>query len=241
MIHLGIKSRRTLTLTFAFILMLGIYGVGPEPAPVQGDARAPDLPWVVANPEQANGPGPGVTPSSGPPGTSITVRGAGFRSFEPVESITLGGVNILGNRTVNTDANGEFEVAGLIVPSLDPGIRSLTVRVGSGDLETTATGTFEVTAPNGATPASSAAQALEPLGDALERVFYFNNDTKAWSFYDPRSEFADANTLNELVEGRVYWIKVTRDVSPTLNQQQRELTCARQGTPQEDCWNLVVW
>ena len=55
-------------------------------------------------------PGQGIAkdPPSGPPGSQFTVSGTGFRGFAPVESITLGGSDILGNRTINTDTNGEL-------------------------------------------------------------------------------------------------------------------------------------
>ena len=56
---------------------------------------------------------------------------------------------------------------------------------------------------------------LALLGEGLERVFYFNNLTKKWTIYDPRPEFADANTLDHLVEGQVYWFKVTEDIRTT--------------------------
>jgi hypothetical protein len=184
----------------------------------------------------------GADPSSGPPGSRISVSGIGFRGFEQVESIRLGGLDILGNRTITTDRDGYFQADDLIVPGLDPGIVSLVIRVGTGDLETAATGTFEVTAPAGPSGSVSAAdEALAPLDDALERVFYFDNGTKAWSFFDPRPEFADINSLSEIVEGEVYWIKVTRSITISLNSKQRQLSCANGGTPQQDCWNLVVW
>jgi hypothetical protein len=170
------------------------------------------------------------------------VSAAGFHDFAVVQSIRLGGLDILGNRTVSTDDNGAFQVDDLIVPGLDPGIVSLVITVGTGNQETTAVGTFEVTAPAGASgSAVPAAEALAPLGDALERVFHFDNSSKTWSFFDPRPEFADVNTLTEIVEAQVYWMKVTRSVSLSLNGKQRELSCANEGTPQQDCWNLVVW
>jgi hypothetical protein len=206
-----------------------------------GDSRAEvDQPSGPA--ERPASQGFGANPPSGPPGSRISVSGSGFRDFAPVESITLGGLNILGNRTVTTDGDGRFQVDELIVPGLDPGIVSLVIRVGTGDLETAATGTFEVTAPAGPSGSvSTADEALAPLGDALERVFHFDNGTKTWSFFDPRPEFADINTLNEVVEGEVYWIKVTRSIAISLNSEQRQLSCTDEGTPQQDCWNLVVW
>lgn len=184
----------------------------------------------------------GINPSKGPPGSRITISGTGFRGFAQVESITMGGLDILGNRTVTTDRDGFFEVTDLLVPGLDPGIVGVVIRVGTGPQETTAVGTFEITPPGDAPGgSSSAAQALAPLGDALERVFHFDNATKTWSFFDPRPEFAGANTLTQLVEGQVYWVKVARSISVSLNSQQRQLSCANEGTPQEDCWNLLVW
>ena len=233
------KTGTLLALVLSLVFTLAVSGSGLGPAALQADARPADLPSGLSQ-ERPAGQGPGVFPSSGPPGTQITVRGAGFRSFAAVESITLGGRNILGSRTVNTDGNGEFEVTDLVVPGLDPGIVALTVRVGTGDLETTAVGAFRVTAADSAV-ATPVAEALAPLGAALVRVFHFDNNTKAWRFYDPRPAFYSADIIDEIVDGRVYWIKVTRDITVNLNARQRELTCARQGTPQEDCWNLIVW
>jgi hypothetical protein len=192
--------------------------------------------------ERPTSQGFGADPSSGPPGSRISVSGIGFRGFAQVESITLGGLNILGNRTVNTDRDGYFQADDLIVPGLDPGIVSLVVKVGTGDLETSAAGTFEVTAPAEPSGTALAAdEAVAPLGDALDRVFHFDNGTKTWSFFDPRPEFADVNSLNDVVEGEVYWIKVTKSIAVSLNSEQRQLSCADEGTPQQDCWNLVVW
>ncbi|MFB3119302.1 MAG: hypothetical protein ACE1Y2_02090, partial [Stenotrophomonas maltophilia] len=117
-----------------------------------------------------------------------------------VESIKLGGRGVLGNHTVNTDADGNFVAANLLVPGLDPGRHALSVTVGSGSQETTTVGIFEVTAQQQDTSSGSPEAGFAPLLDAdnLERVFNFRNSTKDWIFYDPRLEFAAANTLKEL-------------------------------------------
>ncbi len=81
----------------------------------------------------------------GPPGSLFTIRASGFRSFEVVESIKLGGKELLGNRTINIDTDGAFIAADLQVPGLDPGRYALVVTVGSGDRKTTVTSIFEVT------------------------------------------------------------------------------------------------
>ena len=68
-------------------------------------------------------------------------------------------------------------------------------------------------------------------------MFHFNNAAKVWSFYDPRPEFADLNTLDNMVQGEAYWILVSEDVDEVvLNNKVRSLTCRG-----DDCWNLEVW
>ena len=90
--------------------------------------------------------------------------------------------------------------------------------------------------PTGVVPA------VEPLGDSLVRVFNFNNATKSWTFFDPRPEFSDANTLEELIDGAIYWFNVTVDqLGVVLNGRTRNFTCLNAGTPQEDCWNQDTW
>ncbi len=70
----------------------------------------------------------------------------------------------------------------------------------------------------------------------MERVFYFNNLTKDWLFFDPRPEFANSNTLEQLIEGQVYWIKLNKDAVIELNTRIRNLLCF-----EGDCWNQLVW
>jgi hypothetical protein len=67
-----------------------------------------------------------VAPTSGKSGDRVTVTGDGFRTFDTVEKIEIGGRGTLGGRTVNTDAAGAFSVSDLVVPGLDPGIHAVT-------------------------------------------------------------------------------------------------------------------
>jgi len=76
------------------------------------------------------------------------------------------------------------------------------------------------------------ALALEPLEASLVRVWHFDNATKKWSFFDPRPVFADVNTLTELVNGQIYWIKVMQDQMVPLNDKARILISG---------WNSIVW
>tara|TARA_Y100000310_G_C20591506_1_gene768295 strand:+ start:28 stop:267 length:240 start_codon:yes stop_codon:yes gene_type:complete len=44
-------------------------------------------------------------------------------------------------------------------------------------------------------------------------MWHFNNETKEWSFYDPRDVFQPHNTLRMIESGSPYLIKVDGNVS----------------------------
>lgn len=79
-------------------------------------------------------------------------------------------------------------------------------------------------------------EGLAPLVDNLVRVFHRDYFDQTWSFYDPRPEFAELNTLSDLTPGRYYWILVRNSVSFRQNLKTHHLTC-RHG----NCWNRIVW
>jgi hypothetical protein len=182
-----------------------------------------------------------IEPAQGAIGTPITISGQGFKRFDTVESIEIGDLGALGGRTINTDDRGGFTVEGIVVPGLDTGVHSVEVTVGTGDDRVTANTTFEVTESAVEGVPTAVNQAVAPLAESLVRVFHFNNNTKEWSFFDPRPEFEQASTLDQFMEGQPYWIRVEADQTVQLGGQQRNLTCVNPGTPQEDCWNLIVW
>ncbi|MFQ6030963.1 MAG: hypothetical protein ACE5Q6_26155, partial [Dehalococcoidia bacterium] len=191
------------------------------------------------SPVRAMQTAPGLDPMQGAPGTRFRISGDDFQPFTPVESITLGGVEILGSRTVNTDGSGRFTVADLTVPDLEAGTYPVIITVGTGSNETTAVVSFKVTGQ--ASVAVGIGMAPLTNADNLERVFLFDNLTKAWQFFDPRPAFASVNTLTTLDEKKIYWLKIKRDQVVTLNGKQWDLTCINEGTPRQDCWNTIVW
>ncbi|HZA25359.1 MAG TPA: IPT/TIG domain-containing protein, partial [Dehalococcoidia bacterium] len=182
-----------------------------------------------------------IEPPQGAIGTPVTISGQGFKRFDTVSEIDIGDLGVLGGRTVNTDDRGAFRVEGVVVPGLDTGVHSVEVTVGEGTDRVTANTTFEVaeTAVVGVPTAIN--QAVQPLGENLVRVFHFNNNTKEWTFFDPRPEFTEASSLEQFVEGQPYWVRVDENQTVELGGEQRNLTCVNPGTPQEDCWNLIVW
>jgi hypothetical protein len=236
---------------FSALLLLSLIFNSPNPAVARGLPAEFTTPatlekgsifYIQKAAIPFSSPTSGMGQQTGSPGSRITIKAGGFRPFTPVKSIQIDNIEILSTSTVTTDENGNFEATNLLVSGLDPGIYTLVIRVGSGDNEVTSASTFEVTSATESTaPGVVAAQALGPLGNHLERAFHFDNATKSWAFYDPRPEFASANTIDQLVEGQVYWIKVTQNATAVLNGSERTLTCVNENMPKEDCWNLLVW
>ena len=176
-----------------------------------------------------------IEPARGISGARVTVRGEGFRTFETVEKIEFGGLGTLGGRTVNTDGNGDFEIEGLQVPGLDPGIHAIKVEVSTGTNRTTSSTSFEIL-ETGVFGAPTDVADVYAMSDSLLRFFRFDNNSKTWTFNDKRDEFADANTLEDLVSGAVYWFLIDQDVELDVVGVLLTLTCIA-----EDCWNQVVW
>ena len=178
-----------------------------------------------------------VAPDLGAIGSEITITGEGFRTFEGVSGIELGTKNVLGGRVFYTDRDGKLNIEGLIVPGIDPGTYALVVGVGEDEERTTASVNYTVIDEGLPQKAPVAiVEGLEPLGEKLVRVFRFNNATKTWEFYDPRPEFAEANTITQMFGGNVYWLNVTEDAEVVLGGKTRRLTCI-----EGDCWNQIVW
>jgi hypothetical protein len=174
-----------------------------------------------------------LSKDSGPAGTTVTITGTGFKRYSPVSEVLAGTTDVTPSPKPSTDANGAatFDIT---IPGLDVGAQTIKVTSAS----TAASAAFTVGADSTVTGVETAvATAVEPLGDSLVRVFNFNNVTKTWSFYDPRPEFADANTISELTDGDIYWINVSAEQTDvTLNAKSRDLTCS-----EGDCWNQIVW
>jgi hypothetical protein len=163
-----------------------------------------------------------IAPTGGKPGDRVTLSGDGFRTFETVERIDIGGRGTLGGRTVNTDALGAFSVSDIVVPGLDPGIHAVIVEVGTGTDRTTASTTFEIASnvvvpgPGPTVPIPVATALVTPLGADFVRAFHFANQTKVWTFNDARAEFKDINTLKDVNGGQVYWVNVLNDKTITF-------------------------
>ena len=174
-----------------------------------------------------------VTPSEGQPGDTITLTATNMKVYTEVDSVSIGG-STQNDPGVNTDRDGNVTVPDVLIPGLDPGVYSVVINVDG----TIAIGEINVLAESSAAGAPAELPgAVDNLGDNLVAIFHFDDVGKSWSFYDPRPEFADLNTLTEMVNGEAYWILVSETVDDVvLNNKARSLTCRG-----ADCWNLEVW
>ena len=177
-----------------------------------------------------------VSPAEAQPGETISLSVSGMPVYTNVFSIEVGGRNVLGGQNFSTDRTGSV-TSDVIVPGLDPGTYSVIMEVGEEEQRVIAIGEVEILSEGAIGTEVTAADGLANLGDNLVAVFHFNNAAKEWSFYDPRPEFADLNTLDNMVQGEAYWILIAEDVDEVvLNNKVRSLTCRG-----DDCWNLEVW
>ena len=170
-----------------------------------------------------------LSANEGAPGTDITVRGEGFKAYVPIQSVKVGSIEVTPSPAPSTTQQGTMEFI-IKIPGVDSGVQTIEVQVSG----TTASVGFTVRPPASEGSETAVAVAVEPLGDNFLRAFNFNNDTKAWTFYDPA--VGDASTMSHFISGNSYWVLVGQDQSVILNRKTRNLTCAN-----GSCWNLIVW
>ena len=185
----------------------------PVLAEIAIPSEGPNSVWAPKSATALHEVPPGVlsvSPEGGPPGTAITITGEGFKAFTPFTA-TIGGLSVLSETGVNTDVDGNFSRV-VVVPPLREGIHSIVVeqqgRAGSTNRDTIS---FEVGDIGPATRPSADAFADLVAADNLIVVWYFDNDTKGWSFYDPRPEVAAAVDLTMVTSGDNVWIQITAD------------------------------
>ena len=177
-----------------------------------------------------------LSPVQGPPGTAVSMVGANFEAFALLESLSIGNLGVDISTSLYTDGNGGFNTA-FEVPEMEAGSQSLILAVGGLQYTQTftvqsSTTTSEVDDYSPAPRKFEVSRAVRPLEDNLIRVFYFDNGTKQWSFYDPQPGLDYFNTLTELVEGQVYWIAVREDRTLLIQGSLRTFIAG---------WNLIVW
>ena len=175
-----------------------------------------------------------IEPGECQPGDSVMLSASRLPVHSRIDRVEIGGRDVKPTGAPSTDGDGAVTVEGVVCPGLDEGRYSVLLEVE----ETVAIGELAILSEGPLGQETPVAEALAPLGDSLAAVFYFDGIGKEWLFYDSRPEFAELNTLTELVAGEPYWVLVTEDVEDVaLGGKSRSLTCSAGG----NCWNLMVW
>ncbi len=174
-----------------------------------------------------------IEPTEGQPGDLVSMSVDKMPVYAKVSSVQIASRDVIPVGNFSTDRTGSVTVDGVVIPGLDPGTYSVLMQVG----DTVAIGSINVLSEGPIGTETPVGKGLAPIGDSLAAVFYFDNVSKTWSFYDPRPEFAEFNTLTDLVDGETYWVLVSEDVEDVvLNNRSRSLTCAG-----GNCWSLIQW
>ncbi len=167
---------------------------------------------------------------SGMPGSAINLTGSGFRHYTPVSSVTFSGLDVIPAGTTLTDAQGHFSMT-IRIPGANEGVQTVTATVAGVSASVPFRVDYNARVSADATPLD---QGLANLGEALSKVFHFNNNSKEWAFYAP--EVPEESGLTQLLDRETYLIQVKAPVVAILNGKPRQLTC-REG----NCWNQLVW
>lgn len=169
----------------------------PSSAEVGGSATVTVTSQViegVSDTETHKTPAPALsadTSSTAQAGGTVTIGGVNFQGFVRVASIKIGGTVVTPVPAPATDKWGAFTAEGVQVPNLTVGTHPVEITVD----EKSVTGFIQVGV---ASVSNAPADVFGDLGDRLVRVWSFDNESKLWSFYDPRPDFADFNTLSEV-------------------------------------------
>ncbi len=153
-----------------------------------------------------------VEPTTAASGESITVTGVGFPGYVSLTTLTIATVSALPTPAPATDGEGNFTLTAL-VPQLGTGSQALLVTAG----DVTATTSFTVAAaaatPTETTSATETLFADEITADNLVRVWFYDNATQDWSFFDPDPLFAAANTYADATTNNIVWVNVTEETT----------------------------
>ncbi|PKB72465.1 MAG: hypothetical protein BZY87_00530 [SAR202 cluster bacterium Io17-Chloro-G6] len=150
-----------------------------------------------------------ITPSSAAVEDTVVIDGTGFNSLATVTVLTIGGASALPSPAPRATRNGEV-TATILVPLLNPGTYTVVMTNAAGFSATSTLTVVTSSAPPASTQADTQVifAVVIDNDNNLVRVWRYSNATQEWSFYDPRDEFADANTLEKTGAGDIVWVNV---------------------------------
>jgi len=182
--------------------------------------RASDQSYLgnTALPQELTVPAPKLTlsPTAVEAGAVVTLTASGFPPSAALSAFTIGSLDIM-DGVLTTDSVGSLTIS-FTVPGLIGG-QLVSVNIGGTTVSTSIL--VENTAPRSnpdPTPNPTVAKSTIDIfanlinnDNNLVRIFRFDNSTKTWDFYDPRPEFAAANSLNNITSGSIVLVNLSFD------------------------------
>jgi hypothetical protein len=150
-----------------------------------------------------------ITPAEAAPEDVIVIEGTGFSALAAATTLSIGSASAMPSPAPIAGRSGDI-TANVTVPLLNPGSYTVVLTNASGF---TATGTFKAVAAKAPTAANTDNTEVVfadviANDDNLVRVWRFSNPDQSWAFYDPRPDFAAANTLAKTGAGDIVWVNV---------------------------------
>jgi hypothetical protein len=178
-------------------------------------------------------PKPTIALSTSDPkvGDVVDVTAAGFPPLSGLSILTIGGADVSGSTAVTSDSEGGLTTS-FIVPGVT-GSNIVTVKIGATEVSTSVSVAAATTTAAATTAPADIFADVIANDDNLVRVWRFSNADQTWAFYDPRAEFASANTLEKSGTDDIVWVNVSADQTVTA------LTDTNSGALISG-WNLIV-
>jgi len=163
-------------------------------------------------------------------GDVVDVTAAGFTPSSGMSTLSIGGADVRGGAVVTSDSEGGASTS-FIVPGVT-GSNIVTVTIGSNTVSTSISVLKKTTTAAATTAPADIFADVIANDDNLVRVWRFSNADQSWEFYDPRSAFASANTLEKSGTGDIVWVNV--------NVDQNFSGTDTDGGDLSSGWNLIV-
>jgi hypothetical protein len=153
-----------------------------------------------------------IDPTSASSGETISVSGLDFPGYVSLSVMNIGGVVALPTPAPATGEDGSF-TASVLVPALSLGVQTVLVTAGNTSANLPITIVAAAVVPVTTTSDTETTFADEVASDNLVRVWWYDNSSQGWSFYDPRPAFADANDYTSASTGDIVWVNVTAETT----------------------------
>ena len=130
-------------------------------------------------------------------GDRMTIRGENLPPFSLVRSVHFALRDFTPVPNVSTDRNGRFEIE-IPLQGVDVGDQPLRVEVA----DVVVTQVVEVALPPLSGPPDQVFKELIIAG-VLNRIWHLDSAEQEWTFFDPRTEYSEFNTLKEVSSGDI--------------------------------------